>query len=98
MAVASACGGGADESAAPSTSPAEDIAAPADSAVETPSDGAAPAEQPVESQPASSAPAEPAAVPVPEILEFTTVDLAGAEVDGASFAGRPVAFWFWAPT
>jgi cytochrome oxidase Cu insertion factor (SCO1/SenC/PrrC family) len=45
----------------------------------------------------AAAAAQGAPVAVPEVLQFTTVDLSGAPVDGASFADRPVAFWFWAP-
>jgi hypothetical protein len=33
----------------------------------------------------------------PAVLAFTTKTLAGAPFDGRSYAGKPVAFWFWAP-
>ena len=35
---------------------------------------------------------------VPEALRFTAPLVGGGEFDGATAAGRPVAFWFWAPT
>lgn len=31
-------------------------------------------------------------------LEFTAPLVGGGTFDGAASAGRPVAFWFWAPT
>ncbi|MBB5961652.1 redoxin domain-containing protein [Planomonospora venezuelensis] len=42
---------------------------------------------------------EPAAsrAPVPEALAFTAKTLSGETFEGASLAGRPVVFWFWAP-
>ncbi len=47
-------------------------------------------------QPAA-APAAPAAA-VPQIYNFKTIKVGGGAVDGAEFAGKPTAFWFWAPT
>lgn len=35
---------------------------------------------------------------VPEALRFTAPLVGGGEFDGSTVAGRPVAFWFWAPT
>jgi hypothetical protein len=35
---------------------------------------------------------------VPEILRFSAPIVGGSQLDGASLVGRPVAFWFWAPT
>ena len=35
---------------------------------------------------------------VPEALRFTAPLVGGGEFDGSAIAGRPVAFWFWAPT
>ncbi len=32
------------------------------------------------------------------VLQFTAKTLDGQTVEGTSYAGRPVAFWFWAPT
>jgi predicted small lipoprotein YifL len=49
----------------------------------------------------SSAPPAATAAPAdgtPKVLSFTADRLGGGKVAGASLAGRPVAFWFWAPT
>ena len=35
---------------------------------------------------------------VPEALRFSAPLVGGGEFDGSAVAGRPVAFWFWAPT
>ena len=35
---------------------------------------------------------------VPAALDFRAPLVGGGEFDGAAYAGRPVAFWFWAPT
>ncbi|WP_323793183.1 TlpA family protein disulfide reductase [Nocardioides sp.] len=47
----------------------------------------------------SSAPSagEDAPVVVPASLEFSATTVAGEAFDGASVAGRPTVFWFWAP-
>jgi thiol-disulfide isomerase/thioredoxin len=65
---------------------------------------APPAGAPAASSPATtpstsdSAPASASAAPdVPEALRFTGKTLDGAAFDGASLAGKPVVFWFWAP-
>jgi hypothetical protein len=44
-------------------------------------------------------PAVPAtgASAVPDVLNFTATGLDGTAINGATFVGRPVAFWFWAP-
>ncbi|MEX2440418.1 MAG: hypothetical protein WD739_11185 [Actinomycetota bacterium] len=34
---------------------------------------------------------------VPQVLDFSAPQLGGGTVEGASFAGRDVAIWFWAP-
>ncbi|MEI7754705.1 MAG: hypothetical protein WCJ32_09810 [Actinomycetota bacterium] len=31
------------------------------------------------------------------ILAFTSATVGGGQIDAASFIGKPVAFWFWAP-
>ncbi len=46
---------------------------------------------------ATAAPAA-AASAVPKIYSFRTTKVGGGAVDGADFAGKPTAFWFWAPT
>lgn len=35
---------------------------------------------------------------VPAALDFSAPLVGGGSFDGATMAGRPVAFWFWAPT
>ena len=35
---------------------------------------------------------------VAEVLRFSAPIVGGGELDGSTLAGRPVAFWFWAPT
>jgi hypothetical protein len=47
---------------------------------------------------ASSGAHDSAAATAPEVLAFTAPVVGGGELDGTSLAGRPVAFWFWAPT
>jgi thiol-disulfide isomerase/thioredoxin len=42
-------------------------------------------------------PAADTAVAVPDLLDFSSVTVAGDTFDGASVAGRPTVFWFWAP-
>ena len=42
---------------------------------------------------ASSATAEP----LPEVLDFSAPQLGGGTVDGARYAGKDLAIWFWAP-
>lgn len=34
---------------------------------------------------------------VPKVLRFTAPQLGGGTIEGADYAGRDVAFWFWAP-
>ncbi len=45
--------------------------------------------------PATTPAAAGAAVPAP--LEFTAPLLGGGELDARTYAGRPLALWFWAP-
>ena len=35
---------------------------------------------------------------VPGILQFSGALVGGGELDAATLAGKPTAFWFWAPT
>ncbi|MGP3961096.1 redoxin domain-containing protein [Nonomuraea sp. 3N208] len=46
---------------------------------------------------ASSTPRESSDVRVPDALKFTATTLGGQTFDGASLAGKPIVFWFWAP-
>ena len=49
--------------------------------------------------PGIAAPTETAVdTAVPEALRFTAPLVGGGEFDGPTAAGRPTAFWFWAPT
>lgn len=44
---------------------------------------------------AASTPAAPAEAPA--VLKFQAPLLAGGALDGTTYTGKPVAFWFWAP-
>jgi hypothetical protein len=35
--------------------------------------------------------------PVAEVLRFSAPRLGGGTIEGVDFAGKDVAFWFWAP-
>ena len=67
---------------------------------------APPAQTAASSSPASAsattaAPASASAagsVKVSKVLTFSAPKLGGGTLEGASLAGKPVAFWFWAPT
>ncbi|MFF0312853.1 TlpA family protein disulfide reductase [Streptosporangium sp. NPDC004379] len=86
-----ACGaGGGDEAGGPVRSDAP-LSAPATSP-------AASVTSPASASPATGSPSptgSPAAVPA--ALAFRAVTLGGERFEGASLAGRPVVFWFWAP-
>jgi peroxiredoxin len=61
-----------------------------------------PAPVPASDAPASTgasaprAPADSSPAAIPETLAFTARTIDGDEFDGATLAGEPVAFWFWA--
>ena len=38
------------------------------------------------------------AVATPSALQFNVPLVGGGQLDGSTLAGRPIAFWFWAPT
>lgn len=92
-----ACGGGSPDTApldTPATT-AGTTTSPAAPATTTAAPGTAPAAP-------GTAPAgdtTPAPAPeVPPILQLSAPLVGGGELDvGATFGGRPVAFWFWAP-
>jgi len=47
----------------------------------------------------AGAEADPAAVAVPEALQFTAPLVGGGEIDlAANFDNKPTLLWFWAPT
>lgn len=50
------------------------------------------------SPPATDSVSAGGAAAVPELLQFTAPLVGGGEFDGAAYAGRTTAFWFWAPT
>ena len=53
----------------------------------------------VEISPASTQePAVTTAEVAPEVLQFAAPLLGGGMLDFTTYAGRPVALWFWAPT
>jgi hypothetical protein len=56
-------------------------------------DGAASTATPA---PAGDVAAAPSGVPA--VLDFTAPLVGGGEYSGALAAGKPTAFWFWAPT
>ncbi|MEU4547479.1 redoxin domain-containing protein [Nonomuraea dietziae] len=71
-----------------------------------PGDAAAPMrdDAPPSAASASTSPSTPAAsdapvatAAVPSALDFSATTLKGQRFDGASLAGKPVVFWFWAP-
>jgi hypothetical protein len=89
--VLAACGSDTGSEAAPSISvtAAPDATSADTAAPDTASgDTAAPAD--------TDGVGEPAAV-VPATLQFSAPLVGGGTFDGASVAGAPVVFWFWAP-
>lgn len=40
---------------------------------------------------------DPDEIPAPGELRFTAPRLGGGQINGAEYAGRDVAIWFWAP-
>lgn len=97
-----ACGGGSggttEAQGAPATAEAPAVT-PAPQPIAQPAATTAGAAAPAVDPAATTAvAAEPApTVAVPPILQLTAPLVGGGELDFASFAGRPVAFWFWAP-
>jgi hypothetical protein len=95
--LVAACGSN-DDSAIPAAnaSPTTAPAVPAD-----PGDDSSPAGTGTGVDDPSPTPAEPEPTlpgePTPTILEFTAPLVGGGQFDGASLAGTPVLFWFWAP-
>jgi hypothetical protein len=82
-----ACGGDADTTTSDlTTDPTSPTTVQAEAAPTT--------TPPPPTEPSST---EAAPVPIPEILRFAAPVVGGGELDAASFAGAPVALWFWAP-
>ena len=63
----------------------------------TDGDTNSPVSSPSPAAPRAAAPTAEGRGAVPEILEFQATTVAGERFDGSSYAGRPIAFWFWAP-
>lgn len=81
-AIAASCGGGSDSSA----SVADTVPAPDLAAT-------------VVDDEARAAGTESAAVTAaPDLLQFTSPLVGGGELDAATLATKPTAFWFWSPT
>jgi hypothetical protein len=95
--VLGACGSDGDGSgAATSAATAAPAAGAAPATTATPSD---PATTAAAGEPATTAApvATDAPAEVPELLRFQAPLVGGGELDAATYAGKPVAFWFWAP-
>ncbi len=89
--AAAACG---DETAVESAG----LATTAPPTMATATTAATGSTDPATTDPASTPPAtETPAVAAPEALRFTAPLVGGGTFDGTTVAGKPVAFWFWAP-
>lgn len=106
VALTAACATDADDEASTATPPLTE-SAPATEPATTEAPGATTAPGATEPDgpdptpaPAPAPDTTPTATPVevPEALQFTAPLVGGGEFDGASTAGTPTAFWFWAPT
>lgn len=90
-AALTACGGDSEASTeAPASAPdaTSTVATAANSApASTAADGSAPA-----------APSSDSAVWAPESLMFTAPLVGGGTFSGPTYAGTPLALWFWSPT
>ena len=76
--------GAAPSSSAPATSIATGVATTGAAATTT-------------AAPVTTGATTPPPVAVPEVLRFQAARIGGGTVDAAAYAGKPVAFWFWAP-
>ncbi|MFM7535980.1 MAG: hypothetical protein ACKO91_09340 [Acidimicrobiales bacterium] len=86
-----ACG---DDSASSSVGAAQGTITNATAA---PAIGAAPSSSAPATSIATGVATTGAAATVPEVLRFQAARIGGGTVDAAAYAGKPVAFWFWAP-
>ncbi len=61
--------------------------------------GASPTRAPTSAPAGDMSPGGPGgpATAVPDVLDFTAPRLGGGTIDGAQYAGAPLAIWFWAP-
>jgi hypothetical protein len=82
----------ATASATPGASAATTVAAPtASTTASAGGDATAPPSS-------AAAPQVTNAAAIPEALDFSASFVGGGEFDPTAYAGKPVAFWFWAPT
>ena len=81
--------------AGPQATPAPTPGAPSTTASASPSTAASPATSPT-SQPSGDAPSE-APKNLPATLQFRGTKVDGGDFNGATLAGKPALFWFWAP-
>jgi hypothetical protein len=94
--VLAACSGSKDSATQPAPTAAP-TAAGADSTIVTlPADGK-PAPAPKLGEAPAAVDGQPAAV-VPALLQLKAKQLGAGDLDLATLAGKPTAFWFWAPT
>ena len=89
-----ACGDDTASEAAPATAAADTTATPP--ATQAPTTAAADTAGADTTVAGTDGVGEPAAV-VPASLQFSAPLVGGGTFDGASVAGAPVVFWFWAP-
>ncbi len=92
--IVAACGGSDGGSVADPVS--EPAAAETTAPVATDAPTGADVDAPTEADAPAADPAP--AADAPEILRFSAPLVGGGELDAASTAGTPTAFWFWAPT
>jgi thiol-disulfide isomerase/thioredoxin len=84
--------GGASTTASTGASASTADPAPSSAGPTGTASGTGEAEQPKETATGTASAPEPVAA-----LRFTATTLDGQKFDGASLAGKPVVFWFWAP-
>ncbi|MEV0233355.1 redoxin domain-containing protein [Nonomuraea sp. NPDC050786] len=92
--LAVGCSGAGQREAASGTASAAATSITTPTATST---SAASQEASVTPVPTASQEAAAGKAPVPAALRFSARTLDGADFQGASLAGRPVVFWFWAP-
>ncbi len=79
----------------PQAPPGPTPAPPSAAIPSSPSTTSSPAPSPT-SQPSGEVPSD-APKNLPAALQFRSTKVDGGDFDGATLAGRPVLFWFWAP-
>jgi thiol-disulfide isomerase/thioredoxin len=79
----------------PVGAPSPEASGPSATASPSPTAATTPASSP-SARPSSEAPSE-APKEVPATLQFRGIKVDGGEFNGATLAGKPALFWFWAP-